>query len=269
MTSLYDMHCHLDFADNAKEVAAEMQQAAITALCATVVPSSYVAAVEEFKPWPNVQVALGVHPWWIAQDRIGEVDLARFASLAPTTPFIGEIGLDFHGKRKETQAHQEEVLYRLLSVLGDCTDRKVVFLHGVRAGDQLLSMLDRCRTAEQHTCVFHWFQGTPDDFGRALAMDCWFSVGMRMLATDAGRMFAQAVPAERLVVETDNPPHEGMPWSSGMWSEELRNTVRDLAELRGTSPEELQALLAANSESLLAIGADLRNAEGAAGFAAV
>ena len=254
MTALYDMHCHLDFADNAKDVAAELDQAGMTALCATVVPSSHVAALEEFKPWPAVQVALGLHPWWVAQERIGAVDLARFEKLAPDAPFIGEIGLDLHGKRKETRERQEEVLYRLLGVLSACDAGKVVFLHGVRAGDRLLAMLDRCGTAERHTCVFHWFQGTPDDFGRALSLDCWFSVGMRMLATDAGRIFAKAVPDERLLVETDNPPHEGMPWSVGMWSEELRNTIRDLAELRGTTPEELRQSLNANSEELLAAG---------------
>ena len=155
MTALYDMHCHLDFADNAKDVAAELDQAGMTALCATVVPSSYVAALEEFKPWPAVQVALGLHPWWVAQERIGAVDLARFEKLAPDAPFIGEIGLDLHGKRKETRERQEEVLYRLLGVLSACDAGKVVFLHGVRAGDRLLAMLDRCGTAERHTCVFH------------------------------------------------------------------------------------------------------------------
>lgn len=252
MTSLYDMHCHLDFADNAKDVAAEVQDCDLTALCSTVVPSSYVAAVEEFKPWPHVQVALGLHPWWVAQDRISEVDIARFESLAPTTPFIGEIGLDFHSKRRETKDRQEEVLYRLLSALNDAEDQKVIFLHGVRAGDELLNMLDRCQTTDKHICVFHWFQGTPDDFGRALSQDCWFSVGMRMLATEAGRMFAKAVPSDRLVIETDNPPHEGMPWSIDLWTEELRNTISDLAELREEPLEDLQVRLATNSEALLA-----------------
>ena len=74
---------------------------------------------------------------------------------------------------------------------------------------------------------------------------------MRMLATDAGRLFAKAVPDDRLLVETDNPPHEGMPYTLDMWTEELRNTVEDLAELRETNTETLSALLASNSAKLL------------------
>ncbi|WP_251211749.1 TatD family hydrolase [Adlercreutzia murintestinalis] len=251
MTRLYDMHCHLDFADNAAEVAAAAHEADLVALCSTVVPSSFVAAREEFSPYPNIHVALGVHPWWVAQERVSEVDLARFEALAAATPFIGEVGLDFHSKRNATRQRQEEVLYRLLSCLDQVGPGKLIFLHAVHAADAVLDMLERCNTTAAHTCVFHWFQGTPDDFGRALAHDCWFSVGMRMLATDAGRLFAKAVPDDRLLVETDNPPHEGMPYTLDMWTEELRNTVEDLAELRETNTETLSALLASNSAKLL------------------
>lgn len=251
MTTFYDMHCHLDFANNSIEVAAAAQQAGLTALCSTVVPSSFVAAREEFKPYPNMHIALGAHPWWIAQDRISEVDLNRFEMLAQETPYIGEIGLDFHSKRGATREQQEAVLYRILNAINETGDRKLVFLHGVRAADTLIGMLEKCQTASKHVCVFHWFQGTPDDFGRALADDCWFSVGMRMLATDAGRMFAKAVPDERLLIETDNPPHEGMAWDIGMWIQELENTLHDLAELREVDPNALAETLAANSSSLL------------------
>lgn len=252
MTRLYDMHCHLDFADDATDVAAAAQDAGLVALCSTVVPSSFVAAREEFSPYPDIHVALGMHPWWVAQDRVSEVDLARFETLAPETPYIGEVGLDFHSKRGATRQRQEEVLYRLLSCLGEGERGKVVFLHAVHAADAVLDMLERCGTTTAHTCVFHWFQGTPDDFGRALANDCWFSIGMRMLATDAGRMFAKAVPDERLLMETDNPPHEGMPYTLDMWTEELHNAMVDLAKLRGCSVEALNELLTANSEAILA-----------------
>lgn len=255
MAPLYDMHCHLDFADNATAVAAAAQEAGLTALCSTVMPSSFVAAREEFAPYPAMHVALGLHPWWVAQDRVGEVDLARFERLAAETPFIGEIGLDFHSKRAGTREHQEEVLLRLLTCLKGAGGPKLVFLHSVRAADSLLAMLERCKTPERHICVLHWFQGTPDDFGRALADGCWFSVGMRMLATDAGRMFAKAVPGDRLLLETDNPPHEGMAYDAGMWTAELRNTLADLAELRGEDSEALGAVLAANSEQLLSCDA--------------
>lgn len=251
MSRLYDMHCHLDFAENAKEAAAGAADANIHALCSTVVPSSFVAAREEFKPWPNIDVALGIHPWWVANERVSKVDVTRFEALAQETPYIGEIGLDFYGKRKESKTRQEEILLNILNCINETGDSKLVFFHAVHAAERLLDLLEECNTPEKHTCVFHWFQGTPDDFGRALSLDCWFSVGMRMLATDAGRMFAQAVPDNRLLVETDNPPHEGMPWTADMWTQELQNTLTDLAQLRNVSVEALVNTVEVNSKSAL------------------
>ncbi|WP_165061065.1 MULTISPECIES: TatD family hydrolase [unclassified Adlercreutzia] len=251
MTLLFDMHCHLDFASNAKSIAAELENISLTALCATVVPSSYVAAVEEFKPWRNIFVALGMHPWWIANERISKVDLTRFENLLPTTPFIGEIGLDFYGKRKATKIQQQKILDQLLGLLSKTSDRKIIFLHSVHSNSELLSALESHKTPEQHICVFHWFQGTPEDFARALEKDCWFSVGKRMLATESGRKFAKAVPQMRLLVETDSPPHEGMEWSTKLWTDELNDTIATLAKVREQNIDELQTSLRKNSELLL------------------
>lgn len=249
--SLYDMHCHLDFADNDKQVAADSQNEGIMALCSTVVPSSFVSANEQFKPWNNIAVALGVHPWWIAEDRVGTADLLRFESLASTTRFIGEIGLDFHGKRSNTRARQLEIFCRLLECLKNTKEQKIIFLHAVKATTPALDVLEKYDAMNQHICVFHWFSGSPDEFGRALSLGCSFSVGMRMLATEKGRECAQAVPSDKLMIETDNPPHEGMPWSAGTWKNELTNTLNDLSELRHVDIGELEEQIGKNSRELL------------------
>ena len=249
--ALYDMHCHLDFADNDKQVAADSQGYGIKALCDTVVPSSFVSASEQLKPWDNIAVALGMHPWWIAQGRVSTADVLHFESLMGTTPFIGEIGLDFHGKYSDSRDHQLEILCRILEGLKASEERKVVFLHSVKATTETLDLLERYGTLDQHTCAFHWFSGSHDEFGRALSLGCSFSVGMRMLATDKGREFAQAIPLERLMIETDSPAHEGMMWSADAWHQELANTVSDLAELRQMKKDELERALEANSSALL------------------
>lgn len=260
---LYDMHCHLDFADNAKDVAAESMDAGITALSSTVVPSSFVSAREKFEAFPNIHVALGLHPWWVADNQIAEVDLERFETLAQATRFIGEIGLDFHGKRKESQTAQEEVFFRALCACNaanaiaqetggaDGEDGKVIFIHAVRATTKVLDNLDKCGIFDGNTVVFHWFQGNEDEFGRALSSGAFFTVSMRMLASERTRMFAKAIPDEKLLIETDNPPHAGMVFSTDIWRQELENTLTDLAELRGTTLQDLSDVLAANSESIL------------------
>lgn len=258
---LYDMHCHLDFADNAKDVAAKSAEAGITALSSTVVPSSFVSAREKFSDFPNISVALGLHPWWVADKQIAEVDLERFEMLARTTRFIGEIGLDFHGTRKKSQTYQEEVFFRALCACNaanhaeqkadDDPGNKAIFIHAVRATTKALDILDKCATFDNNKVVFHWFQGSEDEFGRALSSGAFFTVGMRMLANERTRMLAAAIPDEKLLIETDNPPHAGMVFSIDTWRHELENTLKDLAELRGTTPQGLAKILTANSEAIL------------------
>ena len=88
MEKLYDMHCHVGFAPAPATVAAEGAQAGIGALSCTVEPTEYEQLRAALADAPNVAVALGAHPWWIADGRVGETELARFCELARTTRFI-------------------------------------------------------------------------------------------------------------------------------------------------------------------------------------
>ncbi len=255
MEALFDMHCHLDFAENGESVARAAADAGITALCCTVIPSSYVSAQERFAGCGNLTLALGVHPWWVADERVSEVDLARFENLVQDAPFVGEIGLDFAGDRRASKKRQVEVLTRLLSAVNTAGDGRVITFHGVRAASALMDLAGNLGTFAKNTCLFHWFQGSPEEFGRAVSTGACFSVGMRMLATEKGRALAAVIPDAQLLVETDSPAQEGSVWSADVWGQELANTVRSLADLRGMELARLRELLARNSERLLSCSA--------------
>lgn len=250
MGKKYDMHSHLDFASNCKQVASESEDKIVT-VNSTVEPAAFVSAREKFEGLENIHVALGLHPWWLANGRISEADVAHFESLLPTTNLVGEIGLDFHKSRKNTMEFQIEVFGRLLDDIAHADDRKLVFLHAVKAYEPLLNLLEKSGATKKATFVFHWFQGSHDDFGRALSMGCFFSVGMRMLAQENGRLFAKAIPNELLLAETDNPPEEGMEWSVGQWVQEIDNTYKSLADACEKDTEEINRLLETNSTHLL------------------
>ena len=251
MDMLYDMHCHLDFAEGSEGVARASHAAGIVALSCTVVPSSYVSDVEKFQGCDDIHLSLGLHPWWIADRRVSEVDIARFESLVADAPFVGEIGLDLASSRKDTKARQIEVLERILASVHAAGDGRVLTFHAVHAASVLMDALDRNGTNEANTCLFHWFQGSHEEFGRALSMEAMMSVGMRMMATERGAAFAAAIPEAQLLVETDSPPHEGSSWDVGIWTQEMTNTITALAELRGCSRAHLMEVCAQNSERVL------------------
>lgn len=248
---IFDMHCHLDFADECEAIAAAADEAGVSCLDATVTPSSFVASRARFAPYPTIDVSLGLHPWWIANNLISEVDIARFETLLSETDYIGEVGLDYSKRFSETWSKQLEVLYRVFEAIESQGGHKLITLHAVRAYRDLFTAFDRTGLLADNACIFHWFSGTRDDFGRALSDGCYFSVSLKMMASEKGEAFARAIPNDRLLIESDAPAHEGMPWSIEAWKQELDDTVRSLADLRGTDDEEIASVTTCNAIRLL------------------
>ena len=94
-SALFDLHCHLDFDPDVRVAAQELAELDMGAFSTTVTPEGYEWACELLEPFGNVRVGLGLHPWWIADGRLGSQDVALFERLAKDERFIGEVGLDF------------------------------------------------------------------------------------------------------------------------------------------------------------------------------
>lgn len=226
-----DAHCHLDFARNGRLLGDAAACAGVWALSATVTPAGYERARLLFAGCPAVLVGLGLHPWWVADGSCGEADIARFEELAFRARFIGEIGLDFARRREGTREAQTAAFER--AVRAGVTGGKVVSLHAVCAADEVLDALERFECTTDNACILHWFSGSNDALVRAVRLGCYFSVNPRMLATKRGRAYAKAIPADRLLVETDWPSGPCGDATFSEWADLLRHTVGALAELRG------------------------------------
>lgn len=251
MTQFFDAHCHLDFCSNCDEIASQAE-GIISAIDATVFPSSYVSASTQLKETPSMKVALGLHPWEVAEGRVGENDLRSFERLVRYTDIVGEVGLDYSKQRRESRGRQLEAFTRVLQAIKDAGNSKIVFLHVVKGYDDAFMLLERFGTCEANTCVFHWFQGTQDELERATKLGCMFSVSERMLRSGKGRSLAEAIPSERLLTETDSPAHPGMEWSATAWAELMESTVKQLAHIRGAQEAAMGELLLSNGRRLLA-----------------
>lgn len=275
MDTLFDMHCHLGFTPDPARTARDGATAGIAALSCTVEPSEYERLQPMLASCDSVALGLGVHPWWIADGRVGERQLATFCALAPQTSYIGEIGLDFAGIRdnEESRVLQRAALTRILAACNkppatgsSPSDRssslmpcipKLLSLHAVKAAGDTLDLLESAKTLEQHRVIFHWFSGTSDDLGRAIDLGCFFSVGPRMLASRRGREYVRQIPLAHLVLETDMPSRAGEPLSAAVWQAELGNALAGIAQIKGFESASLAPQLAATSEELLSRGASV------------
>ena len=249
---LFDMHCHLGFCADAAQAARDLALQGVGAFSNTVTPAEFAEQQAVLADAVNVRVGAGLHPWWV-----GEYDVAadwdRLYSLVARNRFIGEVGLDLSPRRADTREAQ---LDALACVAHACarTGRKVLSVHAVRAVDQVLDVLEHASVLGGLTgnaCILHWFSGTSDQLTRARRVGCYFSVNPHMLESKRGRAYAQAIPADRLLLETDEPASEGAPWDAARVRELLEGSLAQLAALRGDDPAELREQIAQTSRSLL------------------
>ena len=246
----YDMHCHLDTATNSTELADVLAASCLGAFSTTVEPQDYERALAVLAPNEHIRVGLGLHPWWVADGTCGGDDVCLFEELARTTHFIGEIGLDFAERHQGTQEVQLDAFVR--AVRASKGGGRVLSIHAVQAASVVLDVLEREGVMGESACIFHWFSGTSDELTRAMRQGCYVSVNPRMLTYKRGRAYAQAVPATRLLLETDMPNEEGGGYNVALEKTKLQQLLADLAVLRRTDSKELSEQIAQTSRLLLA-----------------
>lgn len=232
---LCDAHCHVDFAADAPTVAADAQRAGCALLCSTVEPRGFERACDLLPParFPLVRIGAGMHPRWVAAEK----DAARAQAdeavrLLMRADFVGEVGLDFGMRYAGTADMQRYVFERIVRAGADCGG-KVLSIHAVRSAGAVLDILESAHALDSCCCIFHWFSGTSDELNRAIALGCRFSVGERMLATRRGRAYVRAMPADRLLLETDLPAQEGMPFGYSQIEGALQRTLALLDRIGG------------------------------------
>ena len=227
---MYDAHVHLDFMTNGEEVARDAAATGVRLFAGTVTPAGFVAAREQFGAFDNVDLGLGLHPWWVETERAA-ADVDAFLALLPETRFVSEVGLDFGRRHLETRDAQIEAFTRIAHACAEAGG-KTLSIHAVHAAGDALDILESAGVFANCTCIFHWFTGPSDQLKRAIEAGCLFSVGTRMLATGKGREYVKAIPADRLLIETDSPPEQGMHYSFAELRAELERVEAGIAEIK-------------------------------------
>lgn len=250
MARFYDMHCHVDFANDPGALAAGLAQRDVHCFSVTVTPEGYEQAQQRLAASDNVCVGVGLHPWWVAAKDAGKAALEQFQMLAQATRFIGEVGLDFSARHVCTRDAQ---MMAFEQIAGRCasTGNNVLSVHAVRAADAVLDVLEDAQVMERNHVILHWFSGTSDELQRAVELGCFFSIGPRMVATKRGRAYVQAIPLDRLLLETDEPSAAGSVGSADDMYRALEHTLIEIAALRKVEPGELAACMAHTSAMLL------------------
>jgi TatD DNase family protein len=258
-----DSHCHLDataFDPDRGAVLARAREAGVTDLVVPgVAPVGWAGLLSLAASDPAIHVALGIHPQALpdldpgADDRhLADLEslLARGGAVA-----VGECGLD--GPTAVGGASLDRQLAVLRGHLAIARRLGLpVILHSLRAGDAMREALER--EGVPAGGVLHSFSGSAEQVAPLAGLGLHFSFAGPVTYESARKPLAaaRAVPAERLLVETDAPdqtprPHRGTRNEPA----HLPLVLEAVARATGSTPEALDALTTANARRLFRLPA--------------
>jgi len=254
---MIDSHAHLAeeaYDDDRAEVLARAAKAGVD----TVIVIGYdapscrrvVEVVREFSG-RGVQLfaAAGVAPHHVLETDEDDLAAVRDTLAEDVVVAVGEIGLDYH---YDMPPDQQRRLFACQ--LEWAVERRLpVVIHSREAGDDVLAGL------REHGCsggVIHCFTEGPSMAQGAVELGFYVSFAGILTFKNAQslRDIAAQVPLERILVETDSPflapvPHRGRRNEPAFVVE----VARTIAELHGTSVEEIERITSENARRLFSL----------------
>jgi TatD DNase family protein len=239
-----DTHAHLDAgAEPADELVARALEAGVDRIISVGSGlDSCRETLEIAARHDGVYAALGIHPHQAAEPDASRLDELRELLGDERAVAVGETGLDFY-RDYAPRDRQRELFEAQLGLAADLG--KTVVVHTREASDETAAALE----AFVGTVVLHCFSA-PELLPLALERGYYLSFAGNVTYPKAEelREAARAVPADRLLAETDSPylspqPRRGRPNEPA----NVVHTIAVLAEARGEEADELAARLDANA----------------------
>ena len=208
-------------------------------------------AVALAERYPFVYAAVGVHPEDCGGWQDGHLDELRELAAHPRVVAVGEIGLDYYWKENPPKELQQQV-FRAQLALGLELDLPVIIHDREAHGD----CMDIVREFPDVRGVFHCYSGSAG-MAQELVRRGWMISFTGVLTYPNARKAveaAQAVPLDRIMIETDSPymapvPHRGKRNHSGY----VAHICERLAELKGISAEECARITLENGRRFFQI----------------
>ena len=216
-------------------------------------------AISQAARYDNMFAAVGIHPEDIQMPEVDiDTELAALTSLLQDTykrkknkiVALGEIGLDYHWQPVDRPLQQK--CFDAQMELADKTGLPVIIHDREAHGDCFETVLRYPNVRG----VFHSYSGSAD-MARELCRRGWYISFSGVLTFKNARKVcevAQAVPHDRILIETDAPYLSPVPYRGHInHSGRLCHTAQALSELLKISYEDTVALTAENTKMLFGI----------------
>ena len=252
---LFDTHAHMDdraFDEDRQALLASLPHQGLALVmnpgCSLESSRNAVALANSHD---YIYAAVGSHP--DAADEVNEAVLEEYRTLCKLNPkvkAIGEIGLDYHYEDIPRDLQKKAFIAQM--ELAKELDLPVI-VHEREAHEDGMQIV---RDFPEVTGVFHCYSGSAE-MARQLVDRGWYIGFTGVLTFKNARKaleVAASIPLDRIVIETDCPymapePFRGKRNDPG----KIYRMAEKLAELRGLSTEEIQAITLENGKNLYRI----------------
>lgn len=202
---LLDTHCHVAAYSDPVAMLRAADDSGIAIVAVTEHPDEYRRLRTRLGRREHVHVALGLHPLRAAS--LSQNDLARFFRLVPRANWIGEVGLDYSRSGSSTAKAQQRMFDVVLTEAQP--RRNPLTVHSRGAEKDVIKLLSDAGLP----AILHWYSGPLRLIDDALQAGLYFSINIAMTRSRKFPELIQAIPPERVLLETDGPyaKHQGRP----------------------------------------------------------
>ncbi len=252
--NIFDTHAHYDddsFDEDRFELLDEMFESGVCSIinCGCTVESSK-KSIEFAEKYEKIYAAVGIHPQNAAEESKDALEQIEKLAAHKKVIAIGEIGLDYH--YDYTPKDMQKEFFEKQILLAKKLDLPVI-VHDREAHQDCLELILKHRPRG----VMHCFSGSVETAKQLTDIGFYIGLGGSVTFKNAKKPqeVAASVDITKLLLETDCPYMTPVPFRGRRNNSALiAHTAEKIAELRGTTAQEIINTAAENAKGLFNIG---------------
>ena len=254
--TITDTHTHLyseEFDIDRNEMMQRAINNGVTRFFIPAIDSNYIQkmyALESDYP-NNVFLMMGLHPTYVKDNYLEELQIVEQELANRKFYAIGEIGIDLYWDKSHLK--EQQIAFRTQIQLAKKYKLPIV-IHCREAFDEIFEILEE-EKSEDLFGIFHCFSGTYEQALQAISYNMKLGIG-GVVTFKNGKIdqFINQIDLKHLVLETDSPYLAPIPFRGKRnESSYIVNVVDKLAALYGVSSEEIAIQTTENSKAVFGI----------------
>lgn len=197
MSNLIDMHFHLDFYKNHRQIYSQINNLEQYTLCVTNSPGVFLSCLKLYPETKFMKFALGFHPQEIISNKLSMRDFRLCINRAS---YIGEVGVDLSAKF----VHSEQIQLKYFTTIMELAKEynRITSIHIRNAEDKVIEIIDKIRPRK---CIIHWFNGNEEQLDKLIKLGCYFSINTHMVSSQRQISIMKSIPIDKILIESDGP----------------------------------------------------------------